>query len=145
MTTPARIPYDEMRRILGLPDPPFDRGGIPRTEWTIVRNRGAGAVWPGGRIPAHVLRLQNPLTEAEWGAITEAYERMGAVVRSLRPALLAAFEEAAKVARHGAESVDALTPDDQRPHPLHPAIPRPSHTPPMWANNPTRTHRRRNR
>ncbi|MDH6282839.1 hypothetical protein [Prescottella agglutinans] len=36
---------------------------------------------------------------------------------------------------------DWVTSDDQRPHPLHPTIRRPSHTPPPWANNPARTRR----
>lgn len=145
MTTPARIPYDEMRRILGLPEPPFNAGGLPKAVAARVRSNGVLAVWPGGKVPDYVQQLSHPLTEAEKLAITEGFRRLGLVVHDWQLRFLDVMTEVGKATRSIAQTLDSLTPKDQRPHPLHPAIPRPSHTPLMWANNPTRTHRRRNR
>ncbi|NKS97479.1 hypothetical protein GTA09_20305 [Rhodococcus hoagii] len=147
VTEPAQtIPYDEMRRILGLPEPPFNAGGLWNTPAVTARGTFPQAVpRSGGKTPQYIQQLSHPLTEAEKLAITEGFRRLGLVIQDWQMRVLEHMVEVGKAARHIVETVESLTPEDQRPHPLHPAIPRPSHTPPIWANNPTRTHRRRNR
>lgn len=127
------IPYDEMRAILGLPDPPFDKGGFPH------------ATWASGKAPDYIYQLSHPITEVEKHAIAEGFRRLGFAIHEWQLRFLEHMVEISKAARSVAQTLESLTPADQRPHPLHPAIPRPRHTSPMWANDPTRTRRRRNR
>lgn len=127
------IPYDQMRRILGLPDPPFDKGGFPQ------------ATWAGGKAPDYIYQLSHPLTEVEKHAIAEGFRRLGFAIQEWQQRLLEHMVEITKAARSVAQTLESLRPADERPHPLHPAIPRPSHTPPPWAVQPNRRNRRRNR
>lgn len=141
----TEIPYDEMRRILGLPKPPFNAGGPRRVPAVTARGTFPQAVpRSGGKTPQYIQQLSHPLTEAEKLAITEGFRRLGLAVQEWQLLFVEYMAEVSKAARSITQTFESLTPEDQRPHPLHPAIPRPRHTPPMWAADPTRTHRRRN-
>lgn len=147
VTEPGQtIPYNEMRRILRLPEPPFNAGGPRRIPAVTARGAFPQAVpRSGGKTPQVIQQLSHPLSEAEKLAITEGFRRLAQAVQEWQLLFVEHLVEVSRAARSVVQTIESLTPEDQRPHPLHPAIPRPRHTPPMWAPNPTQTHRRRNR
>lgn len=130
----TEIPYDEMRRILGLPDVPFAKGGIitgpPHLRRPRLERGEAIAFHVDGRIRVSIIvdviddgdRVTYRLADAYWmqrGGYTEVLKRASATQVITGGAAQRAADREARAAR----------------------IPRPSHTPPMWANNPARTRR----
>ncbi|RVW06243.1 hypothetical protein [Rhodococcus spongiicola] len=90
---------------------------------------------------SHAGKLDRPVTEDELRAIVAASEHLALTIPGSRP-LLDQITEVTKIALINLkQAIGVLPPDDQRPHPLRPVIPRPSRTPPMWANNPGHTRR----
>ncbi|NKS62386.1 hypothetical protein GS493_05800 [Rhodococcus hoagii] len=134
------IPYDAMRAILGLPDvrdevmrmraklfldsasgQPYvfysDESPPESTEWRTIRFESGLEVRVGGRASGRQgVRLDEHIIPARYADRYSA--ELAAINASTFPA--------------------PRTPQER-------ALPRPSHTPPMWANDPTRTRRRRNR
>ncbi|WP_238840685.1 hypothetical protein [Prescottella equi] len=111
--------------------PVRDERGLPR--WTIT-------VGDQGTAPL----LQVPRFESiDMEGCQAAMEQISQSAQRMADDLAAAFQRIGDSVRIIQNQTATLTPEDQRPHPIHPAIRRPSHTPPMWANNPSRTRRNR--
>lgn len=135
------IPYDEMRRLCGLPDIPDLRaaaffGDAPSNPWTIFRSPGDPFItWTNPFLPnAAMTRRQATLR-----LIAERLRELGVLPQWSLPD----------------DPIDpsAWTVQVDEPEPETPqqrALPRPSTTPPPWADNPagqrrptkTRNHRR---
>ncbi|MBM4525159.1 hypothetical protein GS462_11125 [Rhodococcus hoagii] len=124
-----QIPYDEMRRILGLPD--------VRDEVLLMRMTRHASLpiptwWQLGQVnPAHKLRVARPVL-ARFAASAEQIHSFVAHMNEFARA-------AAAVTRH-----PLLAAPLQPKTSTHPRIPRPSHTPPPWAPDPARTRRTKN-
>ena len=134
------IPYDEMRRILGLLDVklqvaldrarrtqilPYVQWGKSFTKQALTFGRATAVVpWPGGKVP-------------EWVPVAAEKQIVESAARA------AAFT--GRTVEEYLEMITNLVESAPLPKPERRALPKPSHTPPMWAQNPSRTKRTRNR
>lgn len=132
---PDEIPYDTMRRILGLPEPPFNEGGARGGMVSLSRiaHVGAPSFWPGGKLPSWQAALVRQMQIAL--DVDDVFARLAESIRQLGGSSDLTAEKLREFA-------SALEPE--RNMPKERALPRPSHTPPPWALNPARTRRTKN-
>lgn len=175
------IPYDEMRRLLGLSDVRDEvmamraraMAGSPwpgrpyvfhTAEYGTPRFQGAFAVHPGGRAPSwlpEMVRIAEkapvpPIARWQLECVAEVFAPTRESLQALGEAAQRAAEAmtiAAMTYSLGATQTHwlsdevwaAAVADESAPETLQQrALPRPSHTPPMWAPDPARTRRSRN-
>ena len=135
------IPYDKMRELCGLPDVklqvaldwarrtqilPYVQWGesfIDKWELTIGRT-STPVPWPGGKVP-------------DWVPVASEKQIVESATR--------AAAETGKTVEEYLEMITNLVESAPLPKPERRPLPKPSHTPPMWAQNPARTKRTRNR
>lgn len=176
-----QIPYDEMRRILGLPDVRDEVilmrlramagrrwPGYPylfhTAEYGTPRHQGAVVAYLGGRPPRWVSDLVVRASDAAGFPPPPPWQVDAAAARLLRTmsprapigaakdleaaiapirTFIAAMNEFARAAAAATAVPTTFYPPKPK-KPTGPRLPRPSHTPPPWAQDPTRTRRTKN-